>query len=268
MNYVLMTGAAGGIGTRFRDLIKGRYPRLRLSDLKRPDDLDNDEEFIEADLADMAAVERMVDGVEGIIHFGGYSVEGPWDAIHQANIVGLYNLFEAARQAGVKRVVFASSNHAVGFYRRTRKIGVNTPVRPDSRYGISKAFGEAVGAYYADKFGMRVMCIRIGNVDDKPIDLRRLAIWVHPEDLAQLVRIGLTHPDLHYEIVYGASHNERAWWDNETAFKLGYQPKHHGEDHAAHALNEQQEIAADPVGDLFQGGTFCAQEFDGDLKRI
>jgi len=268
MQNVLMTGAAGGIGTHFRTLLKGRYPRLRLSDVKQPTDLAADEEFMVADLADLAAVERMVDGMDGIIHFGGFSVEGPWDVIHSANIVGAYNLFDAAYRAGVKRVIFASSNHAVGFYRRTRRIGVEEHVRPDSRYGVSKAFGEALGSYYADKFGLRVMSIRIGNVDLQPVDHRRLSIWIHPEDLAQLVHIGLTHPDMHCEIVYGMSHNERAWWDNETAVKLGYKPQHKAEDHAAHALAEQEKIGPDAIGDLFQGGAFCGEDFDGDLDRL
>jgi uronate dehydrogenase len=264
MHNVLMTGAAGGIGTRFRRLLKGAYPRLRLSDFQEPADLSSDEEFVKADLARLDEVERAVAGMDGIIHLGGYSVEGPWEDIHQANIVGVYHLFEAARRQGVKRVIFASSNHAIGFYRRRRRIGINTPVRPDSRYGVSKAFGEALGALYADKYGLRVLCIRIGNVADRPVDHRRLSIWIHPEDLAQLVHIGLTHPDVHYEIVYGASDNERSWWDNDTAYRLGYRPKHKAEDHAGYALAEQAKLAPDPIGDLFQGGPFCSQEFAGD----
>ena len=268
MQNVLMTGAAGGIGTYFRTLLKSRYPRLRLSDINIPKDLAADEEFMAADLADMAAVERMVEDMDGIIHFGGFSVEGPWDVIHQSNIVGVYNLFEAARKAKVKRVIFASSNHAVGFYRRTRRIGVDEHVRPDSRYGVSKVFGEAIGSLYADKYGLEVMSIRIGNVDVKPIDHRRLSIWIHPEDLAQLVHIGLTHPNLHYEIVYGASHNERAWWDNHTAYRLGYKPQHKAEDHADYALQAQEKVGPDPVGDLFQGGAFCAMEFEYKTDEI
>ncbi len=142
-------------------------------------------------------------GIDGIVHLGGHSNEGPWDTIHKANIVGCYNLFEAAYRAGVKRVVFASSNHAVGFYPRDQKIGVNVTLRPDSRYGVSKAFGEAVGALYADKHGLRVTCIRIGYVNDIPLDRRWLSIWIKPEDFLQLVRIGLEHPDIRFDIFYG-----------------------------------------------------------------
>src|SRR5260221_3376486 len=149
MEKILVTGAAGGIGTRLRKLLKGHYPSIRWSDIRKPNDLAPDETFMAADLADFSAVEKIVAGVDGIVHLGGYSIEGPWQTILNANIVGCYNLFEAARRAGVKRVVFASSNHAVGFYPRAKRIGINMPVRPDSRYGVSKAFGEAPGALYA-----------------------------------------------------------------------------------------------------------------------
>ena len=268
MARILLTGAAGDIGTRLRKILKPVYPDLRLSDLEQPADLRPDEQFIAADLARIEEVEKAVDGIDGVIHLGGFSVEGPWETILQANIIGCYNLFEAARRKGVKRVVFASSNHAVGFYPRHHHIGTDVTVRPDSRYGVSKAFGEALGALYADKHGLRVLCLRIGNVGDKPLDKRRLSIWVKPEDLAQLMRIGLEHPELRFEIFYGASWNERAWWDNHKAYDYGYRPTGRAEDHLEHALGEQAKLKPDPVGDFFQGGTFCSLEFDGDAGRV
>lgn len=261
---VLLTGAAGGIGTVLRKLLKGVYAELRLSDVAEPTGLGKDETFVRADLADMAAVEKAVKGVDAIIHLGGVSIEKPWEMIHQANIVGCYNLFEAARRHGVKRVVFASSNHAMGFYRRRRRVGTEALVRPDSRYGVSKAFGEALGALYADKYGLRVLCIRIGNFADKPADMRRMSIWISPADLVQLIRIGLEHPGLGYEVVYGASDNARSWWDNAAAFRLGYRPTGRAEDHLAHALAGQAKLPRDPVGEIFQGGPFCSDEFAGD----
>lgn len=264
MNTVLITGAAGGIGTRLRALLKGVYPTLLLSDVAEPADLAPDETFIAADLADLAEVERAVAGVDGIIHLGGRSVEDAWEVIHPANIVGTYNLFEAARRQGVRRVVFASSNHVIGFYGRNRRIDTGVPPRPDSRYGVSKAYGEALGALYADKYGLGVLCIRIGNFDDRPIDQRRLSIWISPADLVQLMRIGLEHPDLHYEIVYGASDNERGWWDNGTAFRLGYRPQSRAEDFRDAALAAQAALPADPIGDKLQGGSFTSHEFARD----
>jgi uronate dehydrogenase len=264
MKRVLLTGAAGDIGRRLRQLLQPVYPELRSSDIRVPPDLRTDESFVAADLARIEEVERAVAGAEGIIHLGGHSVEGPWETILNANIVGCYNLFEAARRAGVKRVVFASSNHAVGFYPRHQRIGVDVTVRPDSRYGVSKAFGEALAALYADKYGLRVLCLRIGNVADQPADLRRLSIWLKPEDLVQLVRIGLEHPKLQYEIFYGISFNERAWWDNSRAHAYGYRPTGRAEDFRDAALAAQAQLAPDPIGDLFQGGPFCSDEYSGD----
>ena len=268
MRRVLLTGAAGGVGRRLRRLLPPVYPELRLTDIVTPPDLAPGEVFVAADLAVMEQVEAVVDGVDSIVHLGGFSVEGPWETILQANIIGCYNLFEAARRKGVKRVVFASSNHAVGFYPRHRRIGTDVTVRPDSRYGVSKAFGEGLGALYADKHGLRVLCLRIGNVDDAPVDRRRLAIWLNPEDLLQLVRIGLEHPELSYEIFYGVSMNERSWWDNARAYAYGYRPTGRAEDYRDTALAAEAGRSPDPVGDFFQGGPFCSDERDGSTDDI
>src|ERR1700722_4310283 len=262
MQTVLVTGAAGGIGTRLRKLLDGVYPRIVWSDIRKPVDLASHQTFIQADLADLAQVEKITVGIEGIVHLGGGSIEQPWERIRQANFVGCYHLCEAARRNKVQRFVFASSNHAVGFYPRQRKIGTDEPVRPDSRYGVSKAFGEALGALYAYKHGLRVTCIRIGNFADAPVDLRRLAIWISPQDLVQLIRIGLEHPNLKHEIFFGASHNERSWWDNEGAYRYGYRPTGRAEDHAAAALAEQEKLTPDPIADWYQGRPFCSDEYD------
>jgi len=226
------------------------------------------EEAVTGDLADPASVARAVEGVDGIIHLGAFSVEGPWEAILGSNIVGAYNVFEAARMANVKRVVFASSNHAVGFYRREHKIGVDVTVRPDSRYGLSKCFGEALGSLYADKYGAEVLCIRIGNVETRPLDVRRLAIWISPRDLYQLFRIGLEHPQLKYEIVYGMSDNARAWWDNTNALRLGYRPEDRSEDYAAQVLAAHPEKSGDDLVDERQGGSFVRVESGGDPWKL
>jgi uronate dehydrogenase len=264
---IVFTGAAGGIGTMTRPFLAQLYPGLVLSDLVEPKDLKIGEKFVKADLTKPDEVATALAGAHSVIHLGGHSVEGTWDQILNANIIGCYNVFEAARQAGVKRVIFASSNHAVGFYPRKRKIGTDVTVRPDSRYGVSKAFGESLGALYSDKHGISVTCLRIGNVGPRPLDTRRLSIWISPEDIVQLFRIGLEHPDIRFEILYGVSDNEASWWDNSRARSLGYRPTGKGEDHRAHAEAEQAKIGPDPVGDLFQGGTFAAAEFTNDVKR-
>ncbi len=258
MKHILITGAAGGVAGMVRPLLRERY-RLRLSDRTPVTNLHPKEEDLPADLGDMDAVRQAVRGVDGLIHLGGRAVEDDWETIHSANITGTYNLFEAARLEGVERVVFASSNHAVGFYPRAQTIADDVTVRLDSRYGLSKAFGEALGSLYADKYGLRVLSVRIGNVAEKPSDVRRLAIWISPRDLVQLISIGLEHADVHNEIVYGMSDNQRSWWDNTNAVRLGYRPVDQSERHAAEILASEGP-PGDGVADTMQGSVFCVSE--------
>jgi uronate dehydrogenase len=203
MHRVLITGAGGGIGRSLRETLRGVYSVLRLSDRVPVAPARDGEEVDQTDIADMAAVERMVAGVDGIIHLGGISGENTWEKILEGNIIGLYNVFEAARRAGTKRIVMATSNHAVGFYPRAQTIDHRVVPRPDSRYGVSKAFSEALASLYADKHGIGFLSKRIGNFGSKPIDSRRLAIWISPRDYTQLVRIGLELPSLRFVIVFG-----------------------------------------------------------------
>jgi len=256
MERILITGAAGGIGSGLRRTLAGVYPHLRLSDLQPMAPAGPGEACIPADIADLAAVEALCDGIDGIIHLGGISGEASWERILEANIVGTRNVLEAARRQGVRRVIMATSNHAVGFYRRDQTINHEVPVRPDSRYGLSKAFGEAIGALYADRHGLGVLCVRIGNYGDAPIDKRRLSIWISPRDLTQLMRIGLEHPDIHYEIVYGVSDNARSWYDNSNAHRLGYRPEDRSEPLAEAVLAAEPDHAPDDIGEIYQGGGF------------
>ena len=257
MKTVLITGAAGGVGTWLRKELAGKYT-LRLSDVRPIRKLEKGESFMLADVSKMSDMLRITKGVDAIVHLGGFSVEGPWEVIHQANIVGCYNAYEAARRNGVQRFLFATSNHAVGFYPRTTTIDHRVTIKPDSRYGVSKVFGEALGSLYSDKYGMQVFLIRIGNVNDRPIDKRRLSIWVSPRDLAQLVQIGIDHPQVRFEIVYGISDNKRAWYDNANAVRLGYRPQDRSEDYAAEILAKEQ--PGDPRAEKYQGGTFVHAE--------
>jgi uronate dehydrogenase len=261
---VLITGAAGSIGTFLRRELGTRYA-LRLSDIKPIADLAPHEKFMQGDIAHMKDALAITKGIDAIVHLGGFSVEGPWETILEANIVGLYNVFEAARRNKVKRVLFATSNHAVGFYRRDEKIDHRVYPKPDSRYGVSKVFGEALGSLYADKYGMQVFNMRIGNVNPAPVDKRRLSIWISPRDMAQLVTIGIEHPDIRFEIVYGISGNQRAWYDNANAYRLGYKPQDDSEKWAAAIL--EKDTSADPLVETYQGGTFVLAELGGDPNR-
>ncbi|MBM3393766.1 MAG: NAD(P)-dependent oxidoreductase [Betaproteobacteria bacterium] len=264
MKTVLLTGAAGAVGRMLRPELAGRY-RLKLSDLRPISDLAAGESFVRGDIARLSDMKRAVKGVDAIIHLGGFSVEGPWEDILRANIVGCYNLFEAARLGGVKRILFATSNHACGFYRRDEVIDHSAYPKPDSRYGVSKVFGEQLGSLYADKYGLEVFCLRIGNVATRPVDKRRLSIWVSPRDLAQLMGIGIDHPDIRFEIVYGVSGNRRSWYDNSNATRLGYRPQDDSEPQAAEVIGREK--PDEPRAEVYQGGTFVHAEFGGDPSR-
>src|SRR5215203_5116444 len=172
MKTILITSAAGDVGTHLRRELAGKYV-LKVSDLRPLKKISTDEDFVRADISKFSDALRITKGVDAVIHLGGYSVEGPWDAILNANIVGCHNMFEAARVNGVRRFLFPSSNHAVGFYRRKKTIDHRVYPKPDGRYGVSKVFGEALASLYADKYDMQVLCIRLGNVNPLPIDKRR-----------------------------------------------------------------------------------------------
>ena len=258
MKTVLITGAGGDVGTRLRREFAGRY-KLRLSDRRQLKNLAPGETFMRGDVAKLADMLRVTKGVDAIVHLGAWSVEGDWETILSANIAGTYNAFEAARRNGVKRVLFASSNHAVGFYRRDQTIDHRVYPKPDIRYGVSKVFGEALGSLYADKYGLEVYIMRIGNAADRPADKRRLSIWLSSRDLAQLVTIGIEHPAIRFEIVYGISGNQRAWYDNANARRLGYRPQDDAEAFAAEVLAAEKP-SADLIAETHQGGVFCTAE--------
>ena len=265
---VLMTGAAGHIGGVLRKKLAGRYDLLRLSDMVDIASTGPGEEFVRAELADMDDVQAAMDGMDAVIHLGAIPGEDTWDKILPANIMGTYNVFEAARQAGARRIVFASSNHAIGFYRRDQPIDERVPQRPDTRYGLSKAFGEDLASLYVDKHQFDVMAMRIGSFQPEPQDARQLATWMSYGDMARLVTTGLETPHLGLAIVYGISRNTRAWWDNRRAFELGYDPQDNAEDYAERLLAADPPEPGGDVAHALQGGIFPEMEFGGDLDRL
>ena len=268
MRRVLLTGAGGGIGRRMRKALANTYPILRSSDMVELEPAMDGEEVVQADLTIQEDLEQIVDGVDGIIHLGGLSVEHEWDDILRTNIDGAYRLYETAYKAGVKRIVFASSNHAIGFYPRGQILDGSERPRPDCRYGLSKVFGEALSQYFADNYGLGVLSIRIGWCFEKPETQRTLGSWVSIGDLAQLCRIGLETPDLHHEIVFGMSDNSRTWWDNKTARRLGYQPGDSSDIWAAEVDNSGIPEPGDAVGLAVQGGPFASEGYQGDPLRV
>lgn len=201
---ILLTGAAGRIATQIRPLLAQSYPAVRLSDCRPVADLAENEEFHPADLTDLGAVERVVAGVEGIVHLGGLAGEATFERLLAVNMAGAINLFEAARRHGVSRLAFASTMHVLGFYERDKPLSSDSPPRPDSRYALSKLFGENLGRLYADKYGLRVCCLRIGSATATRGEAEP-GIWISPLDLMALIQIGLEHPNLRYEIFHAVA---------------------------------------------------------------
>ena len=261
---LLITGAAGALGRELRRRLAGSYPAIRLSDVAEMEPAGQGEEIVRCDLADAMEVAALCRDVDAIVHLGGRSIEGDWPTVFRANFQGAVNLWEAARHGGAKRVLFASSNHAIGLYKRSQRIDHTAPPRPDSRYGLSKAVGEDIAAYYAWKHGVAGFCMRIGSCFPKPINARMLATWLSYADFERLIRVGLTADYVH-EIVYGASRNTRGWWDNSNAFRLGYAPQDDSEIFAAEVGSI---VSTDPLEELRQGGTFVAPDFTGDPAKL
>jgi uronate dehydrogenase len=198
---------------------------LRLSDVADLGQPQAGEEIVTADLADASAVQAMMVGVDAVVHLGGVSTEQPWTPILQANIVGMYHLYEAARINRVRRVVFASSNHVTGFYKQGQTITADDPPLPDGLYGLSKAFGEDLSRFYFDRYGIETACVRIGSSFPEPRDRRMLASWLSYDDLHRLITACLTTPVLGHSIIFGMSNNAVTWWDNSRARHVGYVPQ-------------------------------------------
>jgi uronate dehydrogenase len=262
MKRLLITGAAGGLGAISRRRLKGLAETLRLSDIADLGAAQAREEIMPCDLADFAQVRKLVGGCDGIIHYGGISVEDSFDNILPANIQGTYNIYEAARQAGVPRILYPSSNHATGFYPRETAIDVTDPVRPDSLYGVSKCFGEALARYYFDKYGIETAVVRIGSCFPEPKDHRMLVTWLSEDDLVALTERVFLAQRVGYTTLYGVSDNDEKWWDNRHAGFLGWRPKDNSEQFRAKIDAEHAKPGPDHVDSRFQGGFWCGAKLD------
>ena len=256
---LLLTGAAGGLGRELRGRLNAHCGVLRLSDVADLGTAAPGEELMPAALENGAAMHALLEGVDAVVHLGGVSVEGPFEPILQANIVGVYHLYEAARKHGVRRIVFASSNHVTGFYKQSETIDATMPVRPDGYYGLSKAFGENLAQFYFDRYGLETVSVRIGSSFPEPVDRRMLATWMSFDDLERLVVASLKAPVVGHSVIYGMSDNTTIWWDNTPARHIGYRPQDSSEPFRADREARQPRIdPADPVA-RYQGGGFCTK---------
>ncbi|KAA2254912.1 NAD(P)-dependent oxidoreductase [Solihabitans fulvus] len=267
---ILITGAAGGVGTLMRPRLAAPDRVLRLLDVADlpPAAPGEQVELTRASVTDPAAMSAACEGVDAVLHLGGHSLEQPWGQILDVNINGTYTVLEAARQQGIRRVVLASSNHAVGFVPSADgEAGDYLFPRPDTFYGVSKVAVEALGSLYADRYGLDVVCVRIGSCFDRPKDARMLATWLSPDDGARLFEACLAAPEPGFRVVWGVSDNTRRWFSLDEARALGYESKDNAEDHAAAVLAEHGEPDPDSLAGRYLGGVWCGPDFDTAIKE-
>lgn len=265
MSTILITGAAGRIGTEMRSRMARPGRTLRLLDVE-PLEAGPGEEAIRASVTDLAALIEACRGVDAVIHLGGRSGEAPWESILETNIDGTYKVYEAARRAAVPRVVFASSNHAVGFHTPDEyPLSEDTPTLPDTYYGVSKVTGEALGALYHHRYGLDVICVRILSCFATPPSRRALSTWLSPADCARLFEACLAADRPGYRIVYGVSANTRGGWVSmRGAQELGYHSEDDAEAFAEQLIAEHGEPAPDDPVFRHLGGEFTLPDLDAD----
>ena len=258
MTTLLLTGASGHLGQVLTQSLHDKGYRLRLTDVEPHDNVPDGAEFVEADLSDQVAVLEMCDNVDGIAHFGAIASEGRFEDILEANIRGTYHIYEGARRAGA-RVVFATTNHTIGFHERTEPLEEDCHFRPDTFYGLSKAYGELLARYYWDKHGVESGLLRIGSCFEKPSDARQLSTWLSFDDLAQLVDRCFAAKELGCSVFWGVSANDRKWWSDQAQALIGFEPR----DNAEAFKDQVPAVAADanPVAERYQGGVFCADGY-------
>ena len=259
LKKLLITGANGNLGAVCRDRLTHIAETFRVSARRGLGEARENEELVYCDLGDKAAVEKLVDGCDGIVHMGGQAVEAPWETIRNANLDGMFNLYEGARKSSVKpRIIFASSNHAIGYHKQTERLDANSPTRPDGLYGVSKVFGEALASMYFDKFGIETASVRIGSCLPEPQNHRMLSTWMSFDDFILLIERVFTVPRLGNPIIYGASANDASWWDNREVAYLGWNPKDNAEVFREKLDSEMSPPASDDDTAVFQGGAFCS----------
>jgi len=260
MKKLVLTGAAGQLGSRLRE------PLSKMCDVLVSTDLAEDvgalfdgETYVKADLSSLDAMVDLLKGADMVVHFGAIGDEAPWDDILQSNIIGAYNIWEAAYRNGVKRVVYASSVHAVGMHIKTDTIGLDVPHRPDTYYGLAKCFSEDLASLYWDKRGVESVCMRIFSCAPAT-NARSIGTWLSYDDLIHLVERSVDSPVVGFSIVYGISDNDRAVVDNTKARHLGYRPKDNAEQFAKEIFANTPPLDNTDLANLCIGGPFATVE--------
>ena len=260
MKKLVLTGAAGQLGSRLREPLSKMCDELVSTDIA--DDIGETlagETYVKADLANLDAMVDVLTGADMVVHFGAIGDEAPWDDILQSNIIGAYNVWEAAYRNGVKRVVYASSVHAVGMHKKTDTIGLDAPHRPDTYYGLAKCFSEDLASLYWDKRGIEAVCMRIFSCAPAT-NARSIGTWLSYDDLIHMVERAVDSPVVGFSLVYGISDNDRAVVDNTKARHLGYRPKDNAEQYAKEVFANTPPLDNKDLANLYIGGPFATVE--------
>lgn len=257
MKKLVLTGAAGALGSRLRAPLAAMCDQLLSTDIAESvGDLASNEVYVQADLADMTVIKPLLEGADMVIHFGALVDEVPFEQMLGPNFIGAYNIWEAAHSHKVRRVVYASSIHAVGMYPKNQAIGVDVPHRPDTFYGLAKCFAEDLGRMYWEKRGLEAVCLRI--LSCAPVtNPRAVGSWLSYDDMIQLVQKAITTPITGFSIVYGVSDNDRAPVDNTAARHLGYRPKDNAEQFAADIYARFDRLDPQDPSHYRHGGPFA-----------
>jgi uronate dehydrogenase len=253
---VLLTGASGALGRVLVRSLGALGWRLVLTDIAPfPDPLPAGAAFTKADLSDGVAILRLAEGCGTIIHLGGVAVERPFEEVIGPNIRGLYHIYEAARREQA-RVIFASSNHAVGFHERTAALPADTQFLPDGYYGLSKAYGELMGRMYWFKHGVESVNVRIGSAFPEPVNARMLATWLSYPDFSRLMQRCVLAPSVGHVVIWGTSRNARmTWWRDDAREALGWAPLDSADPFVGQLAGA---VSQDPVEERYMGGPYCS----------
>lgn len=254
---IVLTGAAGNLGQQLRKPLADRADALISTDIQEIKDLHKNETFIKADLADFKEIEAVIKGADIVVHFGAIVDEAPFETLLGPNFIGAYNVWEAAYKHGAKRVIYASSIHAVGLYPKTEYVGTDVAHRPDTFYGLAKCFTEDLGRMYWEKRGLESVHLRILSCTPAPTNTRALGTWLSFDDLVQLVVRAIDTPVTGFAVVYGVSNNDRTPVNNAGASFLGYRPKDNAEQYADEILTDTPTPDPQDPSQMCLGGPFA-----------